>query len=142
MKRQSLRFLVAVLCLAGLSVTVKAQELDQIVVTIPFDFVVQGKTLPAGTYKGNRVSDTAGPRDGLILSNTENRGSVIVPFTEVESAPSDRAHLTFERLGDQRFLSKIQTANYLYNIKLPHAAGLLASTPSNEAAVSGAAGSD
>jgi hypothetical protein len=140
MKRQSLRFLMAALCLAGLSVAVKAQVSDQIVVTIPFEFVVGGKTLPAGTYRGNRVSSTGEPFEGLVLSSFENRTSVFVLPTEVESAPTDKPQLTFEQVGSQRLLSKIQTANYVYNIKLPRAASLLASNPSNNGAGSDSAG--
>jgi hypothetical protein len=39
MKKQYLRILMAVVGLAGLGVTAKAQDLDQVVVTIPFEFV-------------------------------------------------------------------------------------------------------
>jgi hypothetical protein len=62
MKKLCLRIAVSLVGFAGLGITAKAQVVDQIVVTIPFEFVVAGKTLPAGTYRVNRVSD--GLRDG------------------------------------------------------------------------------
>jgi hypothetical protein len=61
MRGQYLRVLVGFVVFAGLGITAKAQIVDQIVVTIPFEFVIAGKTLPAGTYRANRLSnDTAG----------------------------------------------------------------------------------
>src|ERR1700726_2237088 len=77
MKKSHLRILVALVGLAGFAVAAKAQVvLDQIVVTIPFEFVVAGKTLPAGTYRVNRLSDT--DPSVLVLNSFENRVGVIV----------------------------------------------------------------
>jgi hypothetical protein len=50
------RILVAVTFLLGLSVAADAEIQPQIAVTLPFDFVVSGKTLPAGTYTVRRLS--------------------------------------------------------------------------------------
>jgi len=36
----------------------KGQDRDQIVVNIPYEFVVAGKTLLAGTYRLNRVPNS------------------------------------------------------------------------------------
>ena len=57
MKKLCLPILVTLVGFAGLSVAAKAQVVDQIVVTIPFEFVVAGTTLPAGTYRVNRLSE-------------------------------------------------------------------------------------
>src|SRR5713226_1710945 len=109
MMKNLLRIAVALVGFAGLGITAKAQVPDQIVVTIPFAFVVGGKTLPAGTYRVNRVADDKW--EGLIFSSFENRAGVIVHPIEVESAPADKAKVSFETAGDQHFLSKIQTAD-------------------------------
>ena len=69
MRKQCLRILIALLSVAGSGMAARAQARDQIVVTIPFEFVVAGKTFPAGTYKVNRVTDTD-PRT-LILHSFE-----------------------------------------------------------------------
>jgi hypothetical protein len=127
MKKQSLRILLALVSFAGLSAAVKAQVPDQIVVNIPFAFVVEGKTLPAGTYKANRVSNDKW--DGIVLSNVENRVGVIVHPNDVESAPADASKLTFETAGDQHFLSQVKTGDSVFNIHVPRQAALLASAP-------------
>jgi hypothetical protein len=141
MKRRSLRVVMALLGFAVLGGTVKAQVLDQIVVTVPFPFVVAGTTLPAGTYRGHRVSANGDRFEGLVLSSSDNGASVMVLPTEVESERGDKAQLSFEQVGDQHFLSKIETGANVYNIQVPRAAPLLASTPSHTGAVSGSAGS-
>jgi hypothetical protein len=135
MKKLCLRIAVALVSFAGLGITAKAQVVDQVVVTIPFEFVVAGKTLPAGTYRVNRVSDDRWA--GLIFSSFENRASAIVHPIEVESAPEDKAHLSFETAGDEHFLSKIETANNVFTIPVSRAAILLASEKSHTDSSSG-----
>jgi hypothetical protein len=140
MKPQYLRILLALVCFAALGITAKAQEVDQLVVTIPFEFVAAGKTLPAGNYRVKRLS---GDRlEELVLSGPENRGGVFVFATEVESVRDGKTQISFEQAGDQHFLSKIETRNHVFNIEVPHAATLLASTPSHTVPVSGSAGSN
>jgi len=48
MRRQCLRIVIALIAVAVFGIGVKAQVLDQIEVNIPYQFVVAGKTLPAG----------------------------------------------------------------------------------------------
>jgi len=135
MKKLCLRIAVALVSFAGLGITAKAQVVDQIVVTIPFEFVVAGKTLPAGTYRVNRVSDDK--REGLIFSSVENRASAIVHPIEVKSARADKAQVSFEKAGDQHFLSKIETADNVFTIPVSRAAILLASGKSHTGTASG-----
>ena len=135
MKKLCLRIAVALVGFAGLGITAKAQVVDQIVVTVPFEFVVAGKTLPAGTYRVNRVSDDRWA--GLILSSFENRASAIVLPNEVENAPAEKAHVSFETAGDEHFLSKIETADNVFTIPVSRAAILLASGKSHTKTASG-----
>lgn len=130
-----LRIAVALIGFAGLGITAKAQVADQIVVTIPFEFVVAGKTLPAGTYRVNRVSDDKW--DGLVFRSFETRAGVIVRPTEVQSASADQAKVSFEKAGDEHFLSKIQTGDNLFTIPVSRAAVLLASEKSHTNTASG-----
>jgi len=130
-----LRIAVALIGFAGLGITAKAQVADQIVVTIPFEFVVAGKTLPAGTYRANRVSDDKWA--GLIFSSVETRTGVIVRPTEVQSASADQAKVSFEKAGDEHFLSKIQTGDNLFTIPVSRNAILLASGKSHSNTASG-----
>ena len=129
MKRLYLRILVAFTALAGFAIAAKAQVIDQVVATIPFEFVVNGKTLPPGTYTVKRVSNDRSA--GLVLSSFENRQSAVVLPMEVEYAPTDKPQLTFETAGDEHFLSQIRTADNVYNIPVSREAILLAQGKSN-----------
>lgn len=133
--------LAALLGLAAFGATVKASVVDHIVVTIPFDFVAAGKTLSAGTYRVDRLfSDRPSV---LVFDSLDSRTSGVFVFpTEVESVRADKIYLSFEQIGDQRFLSKVESRNHVFNIGLPHAATLLASNPSHTTIVSGSAGSN
>jgi hypothetical protein len=114
MKNRYASILLTLIVLLGLGVAAKAELRRQIVVTLPFAFVVSGKTFPAGTYILSRFSDEKS--DGLILSNYEHRTSVFVRPVEVESARVDNPSVSFERVGEQRFLSRIETKDDVYNI--------------------------
>jgi tetraacyldisaccharide-1-P 4'-kinase len=135
MKKQYLRILMAVVGLAGLGVTAKAQDLDQVVVTIPFEFVVGGKTLPAGTYRTNRISNDK--HEGLILSSVENHVSVILHPTKVESTHDDNAQASFQEAGDQRILSAIGTGDNIFTIPVSSVAIQEASARSHTSTTSG-----
>ena len=57
MKTIYVRFLSAFFALAAVAVSARSQAVDKLIVNIPHDFVAAGKTLPAGTYKVNRIND-------------------------------------------------------------------------------------
>src|SRR6201984_1853791 len=76
--------LLALICLLGLRGAAKAGIRGQIRVTLPFEFVVDGETLPAGTYTLSTFSDDK--FDGLILSDRDHRVSVFVHPIEIEGA--------------------------------------------------------
>src|SRR5580658_9424674 len=116
MKKQCMRILIALIGVAGLGVAAKGQEADQIVVKIPYEFVASGKTLPAGTYKVNRVSNTN--EKALVLSSFENRTGAVVVATVVESNDTGKVSVSFEQVGGEHFLSKIETAGHLYSISV------------------------
>jgi len=76
---------------------------------IPFDFIVRGKTLPAGTYEIKRISDTD---EALIIRNVSDRHDHVMFETEhldVMKAPN-RSEVVFHRYGDSYFLSELLTA--------------------------------
>jgi hypothetical protein len=114
MRKHYLRFLIALIGVAGLGTAAKGQAVDQIVVNIPYEFVVAGKTLPAGTYRVNRLSNI--DPEALILSSFESRAGLIVRSTEVESTRADKPEVSFEQIDGQHFLSKIETADHVFTI--------------------------
>ena len=113
---------------------------------IPFQFVVAGKTLPAGTYRVNRVSDDKWA--GLILSSFENHAGALVrpieveSIREVESTSDGKAHLSFETAGGEHFLSKIETADNVFTIPVSRAAILLAEKSHTGASSRSSVGTD
>jgi hypothetical protein len=122
MKKFYLRIAVALVGLAGLGITTKAQAaVDQLVVTVPFEFVVGGTTLPAGTYRVHRLSDD-NPSEGLVLSSYENRVITTVLPIDVESTHDNKPEAAFETAGDQHLLSRIQTADHVFNIPIAKSA--------------------
>jgi hypothetical protein len=141
MKTYFLRIAGAFLGFAALAITVKAQVPDQAIVKVPYEFVVAGTTLPAGTYRVNRVSDSNTRQ--LILSSFENRAAVFVLPVEMEDARADKPSLTFEHVGGQYFLTKIETADHIFAVPVSKAAILEAEARSHQgSATSGVSGTD
>ena len=114
MKTIYVRFLAAFFGLAALAAASRAQEIDQLVVNVPHNFVVEGKTLPAGTYRVNRL----GSHDisQLSLTSFENRAGVLLITNEVSSTREGKPALRFEHIGDQYVLSQIETAEHVFTI--------------------------
>jgi hypothetical protein len=133
------RILAAVTFLLGLGVAAKAESGPGIVVTLPFDFVVSGETLPAGTYTASRLSDTR--FGGLRLTSLANGTSVFVLPNEVENTSAYKPQVSFRHVGEKHFLSAIQTADEVYNIRVPRSVILEAAAKSPDTvSVSGSAG--
>jgi hypothetical protein len=113
MRKHYLRILIALIGVAGLGVAAKGQVVDQIVVNIPYEFVVAGKTLPPGAYRVKRLTDT--DPGSLILSSSESRAGVMVHSTSVESTQA-KPEVSFEQVDGQHFLSEIKTADHVFTI--------------------------
>jgi hypothetical protein len=133
------RFLVAITFLIGLSIAANAEIRGEIVVTLPFGFVVAGKTLPAGTY---RVSRLSGEKfDGLVLTSYDKHTSVFVRPNEIESASPDKPQVSFQRVGDQNFLSTVQTTWDVYRFPVSRSVIMEATARSgNNASASASSG--
>ena len=66
MKKKYTSILLALIGLVGMVTAAKAETRGALKVTVPFEFVVDGRTLPAGTYT---VSRLAAPRPLESRSN-------------------------------------------------------------------------
>lgn len=125
MKKICVGFLSAFFGLAALAAATRAQEIDQLIVNVPYDFVVSGKTLPAGAYRVKRADD----RDNRVLAITslENHGGVLLLSSIVSSTNEEKPALGFEVIGDQHFLNRVETADHIFTIPVPaNAAQLVA----------------
>jgi hypothetical protein len=114
MKTTYARFLSAFFGLAALAVASRAQAVDQIIVNVPYDFVVSGKTLPAGEYRINRVSENNNLT--LEITGLENHEGALLVSNEVTTNREDKPTLSFQHVGDQYFLSKIETAEHIFTV--------------------------
>ena len=114
MRKHCLHILIALIGVAGLGMAARGQVSDQIQVNIPYEFVVAGKTLPAGTYRVNRLGGT--DEETLVLSSLDSRARVMVLSTTVESTQADKPEVSFEQVGGQHFLSKIETVDHVFTI--------------------------
>ena len=87
------------------SVSAHAQAGKQFTVTIPFNFYVAGKTLPAGQYYVGRSTEDS---EGLVLRGTDGRTGVFVLTRGIQTAEvQQQSKLVFRRYGDQYFLSSV-----------------------------------
>jgi hypothetical protein len=114
MKRIYVRFLSAFFGVAAFAAVTRAQEFDQIIVNAPHEFVVAGKTLPAGPYRVHRGSDFN--TWTLVMTNLESRDSVYLLSDGVSPTREDKPAVSFQHIGDQYFLSKIETADHIFSI--------------------------
>ena len=114
MKNFCMRILSAVFGLAALAIIAKGQAVDQLVVNVPYEFVVAGKALPAGTYRVSRINDK--DERQLIISSLENREAVMVISNEVSPIHTEKPSLSFQQAGGEYFLSKIATAEHVFAI--------------------------
>jgi hypothetical protein len=99
-------------CLLTLSLAGSARAQlpgTEIRASIPFDFVVRGKTLPAGDYTISRINDEPA---GLLLRNVhEKREHVVFETEPVQGRRIPRKDvLVFNVYGNSYFLSEVITA--------------------------------
>jgi len=120
MKAHFLKILLPVFAFAALALSAKAQVADQLNVNVPYDFVVGGKTMPAGAYHLRRGSDSSTGQ--LVLTSFENHTGVLVIPSDWADARTDAASLTFEQINGQHFLSKIETAEHVFTIPVSQSA--------------------
>ena len=78
-------------------------------VAIPFDFIVTGKTLPAGYYEIKRINDSP---EGLIIRAINNNHDHVMFETETTQARTipNESEVIFHRYGDSYFLYEVFTA--------------------------------
>ena len=109
MKIQALRtFTMLTLVLLLTAVSVCAQSERSGVMNIPFNFTVQGKTLPAGEYT---IEPNRRDYDKVWLVRSKDGGtSVLFATSRVQARETqEKTKLIFHRYGDQYFLSQIWT---------------------------------
>ena len=135
------RILVALMFLLGLGVAANAQTQSVIVAHMPFEFVAGKTTLPAGKYIVKRISEQ--PFDVLMITSYDTGTTVFVKPTEMENASAYKPNVRFSTVGQQHYLSGIQTADYVYNFHVSRSVTLVgAAKPSDTVSVPVSGGSN
>lgn len=113
MKRSYLTAVLMLACLLGVGVSARAQDADAVVVSVPFEFVAGGATLPSGEYRINRANP--GVTRELAIHGYGKGGAFLSPVAFDEVA-NDMPTLSFEYVGGKYFLSRIKTPGGVYTI--------------------------
>ena len=115
-------YLTAILTLSSLlGFDISANAQDEAVVNVPFEFVAGGATLSAGRYGVSRLAPTA--HRGLFLGSYNKQGAFVLPLAFDETASGRQPTLSFEHVGGNYFLSKIETQDGVYTFGIPRATG-------------------
>ncbi|MGA9509067.1 MAG: hypothetical protein WBV55_10640 [Candidatus Sulfotelmatobacter sp.] len=113
MKRSYLTVVLMLTYLLSVGVSAYAQDADAVVVSVPFEFVAGGATLPAGHYRVSRV--TPGVNRELAINGYNNGGALLLPLL-FDDKPSNQPTLSFEHVGGKYFLSEIRTPDGIYSM--------------------------
>ena len=109
MRKQLLRgltglSLILVLALASAVSAAKPQASIKVVANIPFEFSLGYKTMPAGEYSVQAMTDG----NGLLIQSSDGKTSAIRLSNAVESTKTQsHARLVFHRYGERYFLAEV-----------------------------------
>src|SRR5579862_7550946 len=98
MKKLYLTAVLTAACLLGLNNSAPAEDLDGAIVTVPFEFVAGGVTLPGGEYRVDRVSSNGDPE--LVIRSYHNGGTFLLPI-EFAAVANGQPKLSFEQVGNR-----------------------------------------
>jgi hypothetical protein len=94
-----------ILLLAAASVQARSTLSNQMQVTVPFEFAVNGKTLPAGVY----VIELNTERGTILLSTDGQQPIMLLAMGKESLAAPKRSKLVFHRYGTSFFLTEVWT---------------------------------
>jgi hypothetical protein len=135
------RILAAIMFLLGLGVAANAEMQSEIAVNMPFEFVAGKTKLPAGAYVVERNSTQL--FDVLMITSRDTGTSVFLNPIEMEDASTYKPKVSFRNIGEQHFLSRIQTGDYVYNFHVSRSVTqAVAAKPRDTVSVSVSGGSN
>lgn len=104
---QSFKLITVAICLMAFSaVTVSAQNSHRFEIDVPFEFVISGRTLPAGRYLIDRMDPN---QPNILMFKNKKRGIArLLIMQRIESEhPSDASCLVFIRRDDKFYLFRV-----------------------------------
>lgn len=138
MNKMCLTAVLMLTSLLGAGINAHAQNADAVIVSVPFEFVAGGATLPAGKYRVSRVS--AGVSQELSIISYKNGGAFLLPL-EFDDNAAGEPRLSFEHVGGKYFLTGIKTANGVYTMAASREMVMLGKANSPNPSPSSASGS-
>jgi hypothetical protein len=107
MKERMFRTLMLLAVLATLGVASAYAQVDTTIqASIPFNFTVRGRTLPAGMYYIKQLNDTD-PNLLEIRSADYRRVAIFTTIDDQAARAPKSSELVFDRIGDKYFLSQV-----------------------------------
>src|SRR5881394_1938473 len=106
LNKTKLFVLAAAIVLGGLSVAnAQVGPQSSIKTSVPFSFVVNGKTFQAGTYTFSRL-DTSGGGDSkqLVMRGTKGETAILETIQTVAVKTPSKTNLVFENVAGQHVL--------------------------------------
>ena len=106
LKGLTMLMLVVVLALAAAVASANAQSANRVVATIPFDFSVGYKKLPAGDYSVQAINNT---NNTLMIRSADARQAAVRLTNEIRRSKKNDTHarLVFHRYGERYFLAEV-----------------------------------
>ena len=106
---------IALTALMGLCTASHLQALDsnEVRANIPFDFIVGGKTLPAGSYQFFTDRDHI-----LVVRNLKESTGALSQINGLSSNQSSDNNVVFHKYGNRYFLSEIHSTSVGVNGEL------------------------
>lgn len=115
MKKQLYAFIfAAIIVTAGSASQARGQISQTIQADVPFAFATNDKTLPAGTYRIESITDNRGL---WRISGTEFRAQAFLLPVIRTGSNDDAPRLTFHRYGDRYYLAGFITSSF--EVQLP-----------------------
>ena len=107
MKKQAYTMIAMIVLVGSMVVAAQAQTCGrtQLVASIPFEFSVGNKTLPAGEYTVRQVNP-ASDHAVLQLRSRDGRASAMVQMDSVMGKAQESAKLIFNRYGNKYFFAQ------------------------------------
>ena len=107
MKKQAYTMIAMMVLLGCITVSAKAQTNGRIalIANIPFQFSIGNKSLPAGEYTVQSISDDS--RNAVLrIQSRDGKTSAMLQTSAIEGKALDRAKLVFHRYGNQYFFAQ------------------------------------
>jgi hypothetical protein len=139
MKSSYVTAILMLMCLLGVGVSAHAQDPDAVIVSVPFEFMAGGATLPAGEYRVSRANP--GMNRELAINGYNKRNAFLLPlsFDDVAAADGQPA-LSFEHVGGKYFLAEIKTLGGVYTMPASREMVMLGKVNSPSPSTSSASG--